>query len=136
MPFLTTTTAYQSHSLRDLNTRHALTLQFSHPKWTNKNGNHESNSAFITLPLVALAVMQSSSHASPINNQLLVENYFAVGEFFVGKHQPRNIFNMNFFENEIFFDKISPDYLQYFALSLYFCKLCMQERDNRKISYH
>ena len=55
-----TTTAYQSCSLRDSNTPHALALQLLHPKWMNKNGNRKSNSPFITLPLVVLAAVQSS----------------------------------------------------------------------------
>ena len=103
MPFLNITTPYQSHSLRHLNTRHALALQFLHPRLTNKNGNRKSNSAFITLPLVAPAVVQFSSHASPIHKQLVDENYFFVEKIVVGKHQPQNIFSMNFCENEIFF---------------------------------
>ena len=75
-PLLTTTTAYQSRSLRDSNTRHTLALQFPHPKWTfNTNGNRESNSHFITLPLVVLAVTQSSSCAMPIRKQWRIENY-------------------------------------------------------------
>ena len=44
-----------------------------HPKWTNKNGNHKSNSRFITLPFVALAVVQSSSRAAPICKQRQVD---------------------------------------------------------------
>ena len=51
-PSLTATTAYQSRSLWDSNTRHALALQLPHHKWTNENGNRESYSPFITLPLV------------------------------------------------------------------------------------
>ena len=39
------------------NRRHALALQFPHPRWLNKHGNCESNSPFITLPLVVLAVL-------------------------------------------------------------------------------
>ena len=80
-PSLTTTTAYQSHSLRDLNTRHALALQFPHSKWTNKNGNRESNSPFTTFPLLVLAVVQSSSRDAPIRKQWRVENYFIVTKF-------------------------------------------------------
>ena len=53
-PSLTTTTAYQSRSLGDSNTRHGLPLQFPHPKLSNKNGNRENDSSLTTLPLVVL----------------------------------------------------------------------------------
>ena len=79
-PFLTT--AFQSRSLRESNTQqHALALQFPHHKWTNKSGNREGNSPFITLPLVVLAVMQSSSCAALTHKQWRVENNFVVKNF-------------------------------------------------------
>ena len=100
MPSLTTATTYQSRSLRDSNTRHT---------WMNKNGNCESSSPFITLPLVDRfwqSCSLASSHATPIHaNNGKLKN-ISLLKIYVGKHQPKNIFNTNFFENEIFWAKV------------------------------
>ena len=67
--------------IHDSNTRHALALQFSRLKWPNENYNRKSSSHFITLPLVVLAVGQSSGLAAPICKQWRVENHFVVKKF-------------------------------------------------------
>ena len=86
------------------NTRHALALQFPHPRWTNQHGSGSSDLGFDSM----LITRHVTRHT--LVQKWRVENYSAL-EKFPWRSRNHEIFSTKVFRKiNIFFNQKSPDY--------------------------